>query len=177
MEKNRRKNRRKNSKFIELRNRNIIKLFHMIGFNIRLVGNPEFPNFILDEEYKLPISVDGNAIVLRNKFNNSDDDLKIGLGKGKLDSNNIQHIGSKIIKFIFAIEKKAIFKIKLGANLYLHDFKYIGKDKPKYPLFAIYDPKIIYTQEHAEEIIKNLNGEGYQNLCLDTPLFNDLEKA
>ena len=126
----------------------------------------------MDDNYKLPISVAGNSIIMYESFDNKDKKLQIELGKGKLEDENIKDIRKAVIESMVRIEKKNIFKIKLGESLFLHDFKYVnmgGEHIPKYPLFAICDPKIIYTEEHAQEIIDKLSGDGYSQLSIEYP--------
>lgn len=150
----------------------------MVGFNIRLVGNPEYPNFILDEGHRLPITVEGNVVMIRDKFDNHTEDMAVEFGKGKINFEKIEiEFGTMLINILYKSEKLPIFKIRLSNGLYLHDFKYIGKNTPRYPIFALYDPKIIYTQQHAQQTIEKLEEEGYKGLSLDTPLFDGLKKA
>ncbi len=164
--------RKKNSTYTELRNRNIAKLFRLLGFGIRLVGNPDKPNFIIDNDFKLPIMVVGNNITINKNFEDKNG-LQIKLGEEKINSDNVKDISHAVISAIDCIEKKAIFKIKLGESLYLHNFKYVSKNNnehiPKYPLFAIYDPKIIYTFQYAHEILKKLTEDGYNQLSVVCP--------
>lgn len=147
----------------------------MAKFRVRLVGNPEKPNFIIEDKFKLPIFVSGNGITIYDKFDNGRSKLlQLELGKGKYDetNENTKYVIGKMIHAIQAAEKKNVYKIQLKGGLFLHDFKYVGVGNnhvPKYPIFAVHDPKIIYTEEHANEIIEKLNKDGYQQLSVVYP--------
>lgn len=151
------------SKFIEFRNRDITKLFYLLGFDIRLVGNPEYPNFIMSNSFKLPINVSGNYLVIQSKFDRTGSKVQVELGKGKLNDKHVKDIRGRVIESMMDIEKRDIFKVKCG-KLYLHEFKYMkGETRDiKFPVFATCNPKIIYTEDHADDIISKLSKEGYE---------------
>lgn len=166
-------NRKNKGKFLEFRNRDVVKLFHQLGINIRLVGNPEYPNLIMDNKFKLPVRVSGNEMIIYDKFE-GEEQVIVELGKDKITDENIQHIKDSVMNAMIGIERKGVYKIKIrnSGNLYLHDFRYTsldGKDFIKHPVFSFIDPKIIHTEEHAKEVMDDILEQWGWDLIIEYP--------
>jgi hypothetical protein len=157
---------RKNSAIYK-RNINIKTFFSYFGINIRLVGDPKNPNFIENNEYRLPCVLEYTKIAPYCKLS-----FKDGFEK---NSNPIAYSidfsvepNESVKECMASLTKRDVFRIKYGNDLFLHSFKYsdIDRKMQQYPIFSREDPKIIFTKNYAISIINQLVCMGYDNISL-----------
>ncbi|MFC2087470.1 hypothetical protein ACFLSA_04855 [Bacteroidota bacterium] len=140
------------------RNKRILRLFSKNGFNVRLIGDPEKPAIILDNE----IILSGYAHNFNFHFTNKPFEGQIvktvKLHKDPLITKD------EIEELLTAYEHRHAYKVIIkDSDLYLVGYNYLNREKGegRYPVFARYNPKIYFQEDKAWEIANMLNEETY----------------
>lgn len=139
--------------------------FRKLGFDVKVVGDLKHPNFILNNEYKIPAKFHKGKLILGDNFDY--DGLTRSIDVFKFDLH--RDVDDHLTRILGTSEKKKVFTIKYH-NVMLHDLKYVqpnSNNSQKYPIFAPINPKFIYTKEYAEEIVDELSKQGITGLIID----------
>ena len=143
---------------VVLRNRWLVSLFTMHGFNARIVGDKQRPSVIFNEEVVLSCHVKNYDLhFTREPF--SDEIVKSFRLKNDLDITKLE-----LQEAIELCTHRYAYKIKLsGTDMFLVGFNYFenGKSEESYPVFGMYKPKVYFDMEFAVTLAENLNKENY----------------
>lgn len=144
---------------VKRRNRRLLAMFKHNGFNVRLIGDPQKPAVIWDEEY----CISGYAKNFDFYFTSQPFDGEI-VKMVKL-TENITANRAEIEEALDRAEHRKVYKILLDgtSDLYLVGYNYIDPDNSvgRYPVFAKHKPKIYFTEDKAVEISDSLKEIGY----------------
>lgn len=133
------------------RNSKILQFFNLVSFEIRLVGNPEYPAIIVNDEWCM------NAFIKKQYVNFTD-----AVSKGKtIKSYDITKDEPILdVDFKSLLDRglcRKVFKIKEKAsNMHVYAFatKMNNEGKKIFPLFAKQNCKIYFNYNHASKVAK-----------------------
>lgn len=141
------------------RNKRLVSLFTRNGISVRLVGDPEKPAVIKNEETVLSCFVKNfNLFFTREPF--SDDIVKTIKLKHEPEMNKYE-----LEQILESCRHRHVFKLRLhGTNLFLAGYNYINSEDAigRYPVFARHKPKVYFDKNYAENIANNLKQDDYQ---------------
>lgn len=141
------------------RNRRLVSVFTRNGMNVRVVGDPEKPAVIKDEDTVLSCFVKNfNLFFTREPF--SDDIVKTIKLKHDPEINRFE-----LQQILDSCRHRHVYKLRLlGTDLYLAGYNYINSEDSvgRYPVFARHKPKVYFDRNYADKIAKNLIQDGYQ---------------
>lgn len=147
--------------FVGKRNKRLEQFFKAIGYDvydIRIVGNENAPAVLYRDTYILPCYVHNFELKWTDKqFNGT------VLKTYKLTAE-VPDVRKEVDELISTGELKQVYKVgTTNSNLFLIGWNYLDKDnkKHKFPVFGRYAPKIYYTTEKANEVLKELQDQGY----------------
>lgn len=143
---------------VKRRNKRLLTMFKHNGFNVRLIGDPQKPAVIWDEEY----CISGFAKNFDFHFTSQPFDGEV-IKTIKL-TENVSSNRAEIEEALEGAEHRKVFKIIMEhSNLYLVGYNYIDPDNSvgRYPVFAKHKPKIYFTEDKAIEISDSLIELGY----------------
>lgn len=133
---------------------------------IRIVGDINKPNVIIDFEYALACYCQNFNLHFLDK-----NDFGTTLFSVKLNNSYIYDI-SKINNWLQTAQHKKLFKVALKISsdqseqptLFVSGWNYIDKENKlgKYPVFSEHEPKVYFSEEKAKEIAKELKQSNYQ---------------
>jgi hypothetical protein len=138
---------------VRRRNKRLLAAFSELEDQIRIIGDPQTPAIIFNNELVLSVYVQNfdlhftDAPVRGKK-----------LRKEKL-VDGFRLLRSEIIDYIKSTEHRKVYKIQFfGSELFLAgwNFKDRERQKGKYPVFARHNPKLYFTKEKAIEIVADL---------------------
>ena len=140
------------------RNKRIIRMFAKCGYNVRLIGDPEKPAIILD-----------NDLILSGYAHNFDFHFTSKPFEGTIVKTVKLHkdpliVHDEIEEMLNVYEHRHAYKVVIkDTDLYLVGYNYLNREKSegRYPVFARYNPKIYFQEEKAWEIANMLNEESY----------------
>jgi len=144
---------------VKRRNRRLLSLFKHNGFNVRLIGDPQKPAVIWDEEY----CISGYAKNFDFHFTSQPFDGEVILTVKLTESIATTRV--EIEEALETAEHRKVFKVVLDKtnDLYLVGYNYIDPENSvgRYPVFAKHKPKIYFTEDKAVEIADSLSELGY----------------
>jgi hypothetical protein len=152
--------RRKESldEMVARRNKRLVSVFTRNGMHVRLVGDPEKPAVIKDEETVLSCFVKNfNLFFTKEPF--SDEIVKAIKLKHEPEVNRFE-----LEEILDACRHRHVFKLKLkGTELFLAGYNYINSEDAvgRYPVFARHKPKVYFDKSYAENIANNLKEDDY----------------
>lgn len=144
---------------VKRRNKRLLTLFKHNGFNVRLIGDPQKPAVIWDEEY----CISGFAKNFDFHFTSQPFDGEV-IRTVKL-TENVTSVRAEIEEALESAEHRKVFKVVLeNTPLFLVGYNYIDPDNSvgRYPVFAQHKPKIYFTEDKAIEISESLLELGYK---------------
>ncbi len=134
--------------------------------NIRIVGDINKPNVVIDFEYSLACYCKNFDLMFLDKVDQGNVLFTV-----KLNNSYIYDI-SKINNWLQNSQHKKLFKVALKISsdqseqptLFVSGWNYLDKENKtgKYPVFSEYEPKVYFTQEKAKEIARELTENNYQ---------------
>jgi hypothetical protein len=147
-------------KVVKRRNDKLKKLFAENGFNIRLIGDPQKPAIVMNEDILLSAFVK-NFYLHFTKEPFSDEIVntiklyyQVTINKNELEQT------------IDACEHRKVYKIKLAnvePELYLVGYNFLDKDNEvgRFPVFGPHKPKVYFKEEFAVKRANEISKEGY----------------
>lgn len=174
------------SEVVERRNQKLKILFSKIGDNFRVIGNPNNPTVIMDEDTIL-------SVWAHNFFINFMDAPFKGklLFSIKLTNHNTYYEEDyqKIISWLSnPSHHRPAYKIGMFCGnfeknsgvpiLYLTGYNYLNQEEKsgRYPVFANKCPKIYFTEEKAKEIMTELKKEGFDVFLDNSKIYEQFVK-
>jgi hypothetical protein len=147
-------------KVVKRRNEKLKRLFAENGINIRLIGDPQKPAMVMDEEILLSAYVK-NFYLHFTKEPFSDEIVNTFklYYQVTTDRNELQQT-------IDSCEHRKVYKIKLAdmePTLYLVGYNFIDRDNEvgRYPVFGPHKPKVYFKKEFALKRANEISKEGY----------------
>jgi hypothetical protein len=140
------------------RNKRILRLFTMHGYNIRLIGDAQKPSVVLDEMAVLSCYVQ-NFDLHFTKEPFSDEIVK----SFKLTSDN-EISKLELQEAIELSSHRPVYKIKLtGTEMFLVGYNYLNSEAGlgRYPVFAKHHPKVYFDKEYALKLAESLRNDNY----------------
>jgi len=144
----------------QARNIRALEIFTRNGFSVRLLGTENSPMFILDGKYLLSCFVNGNNLYFRPSPDSGEISRTINL------SENAYITKSEIVDLIDRSEHLEVFRVfHAGSRLFLVGFNrfHLEEDEidGRFPVFATHNPVIYVNKNKAENIVQELNVQGY----------------
>ncbi len=144
---------------VERRNKRLVFLFTSNGFNVRIVGDPQKPAVIQDEQVLLSCYVKNfNLHFTKEPF--SDEIVKTVKLKHEAEITKYE-----LQEVLDICKHRPVYKLKLASaeELFLVGYNYLNSEDSvgRYPVFAKHKPKVYFNREYAERVLENLTGEGY----------------
>lgn len=152
--------RRKESldEMVTRRNKRLVSVFTRNGMSVRLVGDPEKPAVIKDEQTVLSCFVKNfNLFFTKEPF--SDEIVKTIKLKHEPEMNRYE-----FEQVLESCRHRHVYKLRLhGTGLYLAGYNYINSEDSigRYPVFARHKPKVYFDKNYAENIAKTLKQDDY----------------
>ncbi len=147
-------------KVVKRRNEKLRKFFAENGFNVRLIGDPQKPAMVMNEEILLSAYVK-NFYLHFTKEPFSDEIVSTYklYYQVAIDRNELQQT-------LDACTHRKAYKIKLAdvePTLYLVGYNFIDRDNEvgRYPVFGPYKPKVYFKKEFALKRASEISKEGY----------------
>ena len=139
------------------RNRRATAIFAEAGMNVRIVGDEQKPNFILDDKYRLSIYASNFLLRFKKKFDDDDHFAEVNLDDANFSADYVRGL-------VEQGEKRPIWKIGYKEDLFLVGYNYKNQDKAegRYPVFARFTPKMMYEMTYAQKIVDELRMDGYE---------------
>lgn len=140
-------------KYLNRRNELLLAFLHANSINnIRIIGNAENPLIVYKDEYRLACYVSGMHLILLNKINGE------VLSSLTLNALKVIDAESLLLDFIETSGHGKIWKIQLKSTpgLFLTGYNYLDKTtkEGKYPVFAVFEPRIYINKENVQHAIK-----------------------
>ncbi|MFW5762333.1 MAG: hypothetical protein ACOC3T_05170 [Bacteroidota bacterium] len=143
---------------VKRRNKRLINLFTKNGITIRLVGDPQKPAIIKDENLVLSCFVKNFDLnFTREPF--SDEIVKIVKLKNEPDITAFE-----LEETLEYCTHRPVYKLRLtDTDMLLVGYNYLNSEDSvgRYPVFAKHKPKVYFDKEYAEDVAKSLVEEGY----------------
>ncbi|MFC2136685.1 hypothetical protein ACFLTE_00775 [Bacteroidota bacterium] len=144
---------------VERRNKRLVYLFTSNGFNVRIVGDPQKPAVIQEEQTLLSCYVKNfNLHFTKEPF--SDEIVKTVKLKHEPEITKYE-----LQEVLDICTHRPVYKLKLleSDELYLVGYNYLNSEDSvgRYPVFAKHKPKVYFNREYAERVLENLTGDGY----------------
>jgi len=140
------------------RNKRILKLFTMHGYNIRLVGDAQKPSVVLNDMAVLSCYVK-NFDLHFTKEPFSDEIVK----SFKLNSDS-EVSNLELQEAIELSTHRPVYKIRLtGTEMFLVGYNYLNSEESvgRYPVFAKHKPKVYFDREFVVKLADSLRDEKY----------------
>jgi hypothetical protein len=140
------------------RNKRLLRLFTMHGYDVRLVGDIQKPAVVLNEMAVLSCYVK-NFDLHFTKEPFSSEIVKSFKLKDDCDVSNLE-----LQEAIELSTHRPVYKIKLtGTDMYLVGYNYLNSEDAmgRFPVFAKYKPKVYFDKEYAVKLADSLINEKY----------------
>jgi len=143
---------------VDRRNKRLLRLFTLHGYDVRLVGDSQKPAVILNEMAVLSCYVK-NFDLHFTKEPFSSEIVKSFKLKDDCDVSNLE-----LQEAIELSTHRPVYKIKLsGTEMYLVGYNYLNSEDAigRYPVFAKHKPKVYFDKEYAVKLADSLINEKY----------------
>jgi hypothetical protein len=153
--------RRKESleEMVERRNKRLKLFFTVNQINVRLVGDPQKPAIIRDEQEVLSCFVK-NFDLHFTKEPFSDEIVRTVKLKSTPELNR-----REIEEILDACSHRPVYRLKLkNSELFLVGYNYLNSEDSvgRYPVFARHKPKVYFDKEYAEKVAGTLSEDDYE---------------
>lgn len=147
------------NEMVERRNARLLSLFTHNNMNVRLVGDPQKPAVIYNEEQVLSCYVKNfDLIFTREPF--SEEIIRT------IKLKSMPEVTRRELEELIEIcTHRPVYKVKLkNCGLYLVGYNYLNSHDGvgRYPVFARHKPKVYFEQAYATKVIAGLVSEGYE---------------
>lgn len=144
---------------IKRRNKALEEFWISRNINIRLIGNEHNPAMILDDEVCLSAYVHNFELILTSKNKDGNEIARFRL------NNSDPVTRDQLTGYLTKAEHRKVYKIR-HYDLFLVGYNFLDLEtkQNKYPVFALYRPKIYFSKEKVELIVDELYLKGYNNL-------------
>jgi len=147
--------------FVGKRNKRLEQFFRDNGYDhhdIRIIGNENVPAVLFQDCFILPCYVHNFELRWTDK------QYEGSVIKTYKLTAEVPNVRAELEGLIQNGDLKKVHKISAtNSNLYLIGWNYLDKEnkKIKFPVFGRYSPKVYHTIEKANEIIEDLQMQGY----------------
>lgn len=147
--------------FVEKRNKRLEQFFRQNGYDhhdIRIIGDENNPAVLYQDTFIL------SCYVHNFNFNWTDKHYNGNIIKTYKLKAIVPDVRAELDELIRKGEMKKVYKISsTTANLFLIGWNYLDKENKdiKFPVFGKYSPKIYHTAIKANEIVDDLQKQGY----------------
>jgi hypothetical protein len=145
---------------IAKRNYRLEKLFKALNINVRIIGDPNTPNMILDERFILNAYV--HNFELRFVDKPFDGSVIYTVKLTEYPSYDKKQIEDAIYEYSHRIAYK-VYLSDSKPRLYLSGYNFTDRTNGtgRYPVFAASGPKIYFTNEKAVDVAAEISQLGY----------------
>ena len=143
---------------IARRNKQILRLFTMHGYEVRLVGDDQKPSVVLNEMVVLSCYAK-NFDLHFTKEPFSSEIVKSFKLKDDSDVSDLE-----LQEAIELSTHRPVYKIKLtGTDMFLVGYNYLNSEDGigRYPVFAKHKPKVYFDREYAAKLAEGLSNDKY----------------
>ena len=147
--------------FVGKRNKRLEQFFRTNGYghhDIRIIGNENCPAVLYQDEFILPCYVHNFELRWTDK------QYEGNITKTYKLTSEAPEVKAELDELIRNGDLKKIHKIgSTNSNLYLIGWNYLDKENKaiKFPVFGRYTPKVYHTIEKANEVVEDLQMQGY----------------
>jgi len=146
---------------VDRRNKRLLYFFTKIGISVRLVGDPQKPAIIIDEEFVL------SGYVQNFKLHFTDKPFGGKIVRTYILEKEPDVRRNDVLFLLQTYEHGKVSKIKLkGTDLFLvgYNFLYLDEGVERHPVFAKFKPKVYFKEQSAIKRVSELQDLGYDVL-------------